>query len=1099
MYCSKILIPICLKSILLYIFIVQSRNSSDFLYFVSMKLPFIYLLLTFLIGNFGFSQNIFPPITNYTSSDYGSEFAPENLGICQDNKGVMYFGNTGNILTFDGSKWGAIPIVPTRSCHALHYSSEGIIYVGVMGDFGYLKANKIGKLTYHSLVDSIIREKVPFNEVWKIVETKEGVFFHSEDQIFLYKNGKTKCLDMPSTAHTLFEVNGRVVARMRDIGLMVWESSKWNKIQNSDDFELFGAFGIVDSEVSHEKTIVTQEIGLYKWDIQHNTISSFSSINDESLMEYLIFGAINISNNRISLQTKGKGLIIINKEGQELGRIDKRMGLISNDISNQFIDEDGNLWITTANGISLINLESRLSYFSNQQGVHGGVEAVTHKKIEGNDFLFVGTNEGLFRLNHNNKSLARIFEKIEGINHSVWDLDIYKNTLFVSTSEGLYTADLSTSPLKIQKSTPFNTNSTYIDEENQVLVSAGLNGVYIYHLMTMELLYSLKENLTTITGIEKEVKNNTINYWMGVHGQGVLKISKGATYSFEFFAGESSGLPSDHILVPQVLNGEVVLGSTEGILNIDETEMDGETYTFFMPQTVGDSTISKAIFYLHDDDDQTWYCIENNVGVFHKEDKSFTNRPFWGIKKGRINTLYHSHEEPYLWIGASDGLIRYDINGQVPFKKNFNAIIRTVYGKNKEVVYGGHSNEDLNEIKIEYNKSYIGIRFSAPYFEDHQSLEYSYLLEGYEESWSNWNEKNEIDFANLPDGVYTFKVKARNVYQQESAIDSISFTVLTPWYKTAWAYLGYIILLFLIIYFAVRIGSYRLKQQNKRLEFAVTERTKEIAEKNTRLEEQKSEILTQKTEIEDSINYAQRIQKAILPIKEEMLAQLGDSFILFWPKDVVSGDFYWYYHKDDISVVVCADCTGHGVPGAFMSMIGVDKLNVCVGEKGITNPALILSFLNEGIKTSLRQDENKEATRDGMDAAIIAINHKTNTVQYAGAHRPLWVVKNGQLEEIKATKVAIGGFTPSDQVFELNEIQLETTTRFYMSTDGYADQFGGPKGKKFMVKKMKNIILENQHLPMQQQQEILESAMRNWAKDQEQIDDICVIGVTIEV
>src|SRR5690554_2537039 len=631
-------------------FIRLSLNSSDFLYFVFMKCPITYLLIffSFLLGSIGFSQNIFPPITNYTSANYGSEFAPENHGICQDDKGVMYFGNTGNILSFDGSRWDAIPVVPTRACHALHYSSNGVIYVGVMEDFGYLKPNKIGKLSYHSLVDSALREKIPFNEIWGIYETDEGIFFHSEAQIFLYKNKRVELLDMPSTAHTLFEVDGRVIARMRGIGLMIWESKKWNKIKGTDLFELFGVFGIADGKVKYKKIVVTQEVGLYEWNLQTNSISAITSTNDEALKEYLIFGATTIKNNRISLQTKGKGLIIINKQGEELGIIDKRMGLTSNDISQQFIDEDGNLWITTANGISLINLESRLSYFSNQQGVHGGVEAVAHQKVNGKDFLFVGTNEGLFRLNHENKSLSRIFEKIEGINYQVWDIDIYQHRLFVSTSEGLYTADLTEEPFSIKKTTPYNTNSTYIDEENQILVTGGLNGIYIYHLLTMDLLYSIKENLTTITGIEKSSKDNVSHYWIGIHGQGVLKISKGQHYTYELFSGVDSGLPSDHIVVPQKLNGEVVLGSTEGILNIDETELDGEIYTFFMPQEFGDSTINNALFYLHDDEAHTWYCIENNIGVYNKNEESFTNRPFWGIKKGRINTLYHSHEEPYL-------------------------------------------------------------------------------------------------------------------------------------------------------------------------------------------------------------------------------------------------------------------------------------------------------------------------------------------------------------------------------------------------------------------------------------------------------------------
>ena len=230
-----------------------------------------------------------------------------------------------------------------------------------------------------------------------------------------------------------------------------------------------------------------------------------------------------------------------------------------------------------------------------------------------------------------------------------------------------------------------------------------------------------------------------------------------------------------------------------------------------------------------------------------------------------------------------------------------------------------------------------------------------------------------------------------------------------------------------------------------------------------------------------------------------MEKHLTDSFITFWPKDVVSGDFYWFYQRGEESIIVCADCTGHGVPGAFMSMIGVDKLNVCVGEKGITSPDKILSFLNEGIKNSLRQDDSKKATRDGLDAAIITINQKKKTIKYAGAHRPLWFIQEGELHEIRATKMAVGGFTPINQEYELHEFTIDKTTSFYMSSDGYADQFGGPRNKKFKVKTMKTLLIENYEKPMKEQQEVLEQEMKSWSEGYEQVDDICVIGVVVEV
>jgi serine phosphatase RsbU (regulator of sigma subunit) len=1027
------------------------------------------------------------------------EFSPDNHGICQDENGVMYFGNTGEILTFDGNQWRSILVVPQRVTHSLLTSKNGTIYVGSQGDFGRLIADSIGAYHYTSLVDSTIRVDHPFMEVWNILEVNNAIYFHSEEQIFRLENGEVTLLPMPSSVHTVFNVDDQLVVRMRDHGLLVWKGDKWNKVDGSELFELYGVFGIVNTKNQNVKLVISQEIGLFKWYVDKNVMDPYPTDNDEDLINHRLFGAKRISEKRISLLTKTKGLLFINEKGEEVGGIDKRMGLASNYIRNQFIDIDGNLWLTTANGITLVNLNARLSYFGELQGLHGGVKSVIETTINGKNLLFSGTNEGLYVLSPNDKSSFRIFKKIEAINYAVWDLAIHNNNLFVGTGEGLYTINLNKRPYVVENILRRNSNSLLIDTTNNHLISAGGKGVYIFDLKTLQLIHTFEESLATVTGIQMNTKGDTTEYWMALHGQGVLKINYDSSFSSEFFSGTNYGLPEDHILVPHRLNNEIVFGTTLGLLDVDETNVDGEVYTFFMPDSIGDSIIQAPILYLLEDSDKIWYCIDNNVGVYDKSEKDFTNRPFWGIKKGRVNKLYSSNDQDYLWIGASDGLIRFDIHGDIPYKKNFHALIRSVHTTNEQLTFGGIKHKDLNPIEVDYDKNFIRFNFSAPYYEDHQPIEFSFWLEGYEKGWSEWKEKNEKDFTNLPEGNYTFHVKARNIYKQEAEEAHIDFTIATPWYRTTMAYIGYILLFFLVVYLAIKISSMQLKAQNKRLETAVQERTKEIEEKNSRLENQKSEILHQKTEIEDSINYAQRIQKAILPIKEEMKQYLTDSFILFWPKDVVSGDFYWFHQRGDESVIVCADCTGHGVPGAFMSMIGVDKLNVCVGEKGITSPDKILSFLNTGIKTSLRQDESKKATRDGMDAAIITINHKNKTIKYAGAHRSLWIIgENGELQEIKATKVAVGGFTSIDQVYELHEIKVKEKLQLYMSSDGYADQFGGERNKKFKIKAMKNIFTENYSIPMVEQQQILEDRMIEWFEGYEQIDDICVIGVTVK-
>lgn len=273
-----------------------------------------------------------------------------------------------------------------------------------------------------------------------------------------------------------------------------------------------------------------------------------------------------------------------------------------------------------------------------------------------------------------------------------------------------------------------------------------------------------------------------------------------------------------------------------------------------------------------------------------------------------------------------------------------------------------------------------------------------------------------------------------------------------------------------------------LETQNERLEHMVTERTAELAEKNH--------------EIKDSINYAQRIQNAILTSKSEINETLKECFVLFKPKDIVSGDFYFYVKKENTVLIAAADCTGHGVPGALMSMIGTEKLISAAIES--TQPSVILNSLNKGIKTSLKQSDQEGSTRDGMDIALTAINLETKEVSYAGANRPIWIIRQGskEVEEIKATKKAIGGFTPDDQHFDSHDIQLNYGDTYYLFTDGYADQFGS-SGKKLMTKKFRELLLEIQGLSMQQQEKYLDDFIETWKKGVEQIDDILVIGVRI--
>jgi serine phosphatase RsbU (regulator of sigma subunit) len=280
-----------------------------------------------------------------------------------------------------------------------------------------------------------------------------------------------------------------------------------------------------------------------------------------------------------------------------------------------------------------------------------------------------------------------------------------------------------------------------------------------------------------------------------------------------------------------------------------------------------------------------------------------------------------------------------------------------------------------------------------------------------------------------------------------------------------------------------------LKESNHTLEDKVSARTQELKHQKDLMEEKNREVL-------DSIHYAQRLQTAILPTSQFIYENIRESFVLFMPKDIVSGDFYWMKKVGDRILVAAVDCTGHGVPGAMVSIVGANGLNRCVNEFGLTKPSDILDKLRELVIETF--DASHEEVKDGMDMSLLSVDIKNHKLEYAGANNPLWMAINEtkQIEIIKADKQPIGKFDHA-KPFTNHEVQLEKGDCVYIFTDGYADQFGGTKGKKLKYKPLQELILSNTHLPMHEQKTILHNSFIEWMSDFEQVDDVCIIGVKL--
>jgi serine phosphatase RsbU (regulator of sigma subunit) len=302
--------------------------------------------------------------------------------------------------------------------------------------------------------------------------------------------------------------------------------------------------------------------------------------------------------------------------------------------------------------------------------------------------------------------------------------------------------------------------------------------------------------------------------------------------------------------------------------------------------------------------------------------------------------------------------------------------------------------------------------------------------------------------------------------------------------QNRWILIGLTVVLFLL---AGAIWSYLGKLKSNKL----------LEEKNVEVIRQKMLVEQHNKEIVDSINYAQKIQAAILPAEDDFKKVLGDCFILFKPKDIVSGDFYWIAEKGKHTFYATVDCTGHGVPGGFMSVLAASLLNEIVNEMGFTEPDQILNALRTRIIQALKQKGEAGENKDGMDMTICRYNRTTKELALASANNPVWIVQNGELMEVKPDKFPVGISPFENEPFTKQVFTLKNDDIVYTFTDGFADQFGGPKGKKLKYKNLATLLLNNSKHTMSEQSTMLNEEFEKWKGDLEQLDDICIIGIRV--
>jgi serine phosphatase RsbU (regulator of sigma subunit) len=390
-------------------------------------------------------------------------------------------------------------------------------------------------------------------------------------------------------------------------------------------------------------------------------------------------------------------------------------------------------------------------------------------------------------------------------------------------------------------------------------------------------------------------------------------------------------------------------------------------------------------------------------------------------------------------------------------------------------------------MKLRHHENSIIFDYTSICLINPDAVNYKFKLEGADIDWMPETDQTTATYPALKPGKYVFMVMARNndgIWNSEPV--RFAFQIKPPFYQTWWFILICVLTGAGMILLYIKVRERNLRRENRILEEKVKQRTALVVA-------QKEELAQKNKDITDSIEYAKRIQVAILP----PVIPFSETFVLFKPKAIVSGDFYWLVEKDDKEFIAAVDCTGHGVPGAFMSIIGHNMLNKIVKEYGILKPSDILNHLDREVNNTLQQSaQEKNIVKDGMDMTLVCYNRKEKLLEFSGAYNPIYLIRNGELTETKGDRFTIGRSVTDTQekIFTNHTIKIKEGDTIYLFSDGYADQFGGIARKKFKSAPMKELFLKIQDKKMEEQKSILDSTIEEWRGDIEQIDDILIIG-----
>jgi hypothetical protein len=1062
-----------------------------------------------------------------------------NLCITMDKRGVMFFGNESNgIVTFDGTTWRLIPMPAPQRVNALTSDHRGVVFAGGDSDFGLLEPDNTGRLKFSSLTglieDSTARSQV--GSVLSVTSDSNKVFFIDRRRLYLYdiEGDSLSVTDMEKeyglkNAGTMLSIDSRTFIADDREGLFLYMDGKLTRLPGGEKIRMVRFVELLPYDRDNI-LVATEERGLVLFNHRTGVLNTqFLSRDDNNRIRNGPVTAVTLlPGNMIAagLAANG-GVLIFSHEGRLLQHIsDATTDIRESTVTSIYCDYRSNsqLWFTTRGFIN----RAYISLPAREFGHAAGLTSVASGLAVLDDSVFVASDEGLYQ-SHTDKSGTLRFRRLERPSRKVNDIVTAGlpdgNVLLSAASDGLWQTDTRGNTTRILSG--INLTAAGSGRFDPTLLVTGSDDgsvttmIYIYDEWAVVSDGGKEQVRGTV---KKIVQLDEDEWWILASAPATLSRMQCSSADTVFVGyGREQGLASDTLSQISVIDDKLYICTGRGIWRFDgekdRFEKDGDLVGNGFDNVLITNLIKTpdGAIFLSGYDTRNFDALVTTTSQGHVVFKrqfdflpdlpttgvAFIDGDTWIIKGRSIFVLDKSK------LGFSYGA--------------FNTFFtRITTGDNKVLMDGSFYSltpggaripsavqpED-SRVSMRHSRNNISLGWTTTSYVAEDKTEYRHRLDDFDSDWSGWENRTRRDYTNLPSGDYTFRLKSKTVSGLESEEVSYVFSVRRAWYASIVALILYSMAGAAFIFYTLKFYSGRLRTRKRRLETIMRQRA-----------ETADQAKTEMTVLEQ---YAGRIQQALMPSEKILFDAVRNSFILNKPRNTVSGDFYWMVRRGDRFFAAVGDCTGHGLPSAFTTLMGLSFLDEICNRQIILKTSVILSEFRRKLAAAHKRTGLPGEQPPSVDLAVLSIDRMNGSIGFSGAGSQCFRVRemseeetaawktggknedeglhaNGKyiLETVDGDRIPAGIQLWSDQEYTQYEWKLEKNTSYYLFTDGYADQFNGVTGKKFMKRNFRKLILDVQNYPMSKQKEMLEERLKSWMGPVQQTDDILIIGFKIE-